>query len=89
MNLPLAWPGFLTAGLVVALGTWGEYQLALMFVHKPGLFPVTTSYSAYVSQFSRDWGRNLSPSSSMDFVFQYPWFAEDDTDIEYVYLHLI
>jgi raffinose/stachyose/melibiose transport system permease protein len=54
--LPLAWPGFLTVGLVVALGTWGEYQLALMFVHKPELFPVTTSYSAFVSQFSRDWG---------------------------------
>jgi raffinose/stachyose/melibiose transport system permease protein len=54
--LPLAWPGFLTVGLVVALGTWGEYQLALMFIHKPDLFPVTTSYSAFVSQFSRDWG---------------------------------
>jgi raffinose/stachyose/melibiose transport system permease protein len=54
--LPLAWPGFLTVGLVVALGTWGEYQLALIFVHKPELFPVTTSYSAFVSQFSRDWG---------------------------------
>ena len=54
--LPLDWPGFLTVGLVVALGTWGEYQLALIFVHKPELFPVTTSYSAFVSQFSRDWG---------------------------------
>lgn len=54
--LPLAWPGFLTVGLVVALGTWGEYSLALMFVHKPELFPVTTSYSAFVSQYSRDWG---------------------------------
>lgn len=54
--LPLAWPGFLTVGLVVALGTWGEYQLALIFVHKPELFPVTTSYSAFASRFSMDWG---------------------------------
>jgi len=54
--LPLAWPGFLTVGLVVALGTWGEYQLALIFVHKPDLFPVTTSYSAFASRFSMDWG---------------------------------
>jgi raffinose/stachyose/melibiose transport system permease protein len=54
--LPLAWPGFLTVGLVVALGTWSEYQLALIFVHNPDLFPVTTSYSSFVSRFSRDWG---------------------------------
>ncbi|MGB2956127.1 MAG: carbohydrate ABC transporter permease [Anaerolineales bacterium] len=54
--IPLAWPGFLTVGLVVALGTWGEYQLAMIFVHKPDLFPVTTSYFSFVSQFSRDWG---------------------------------
>ena len=25
----------------------------------------------------------------IDFVFQDPWFADDDTDIEYVYLHLM
>jgi raffinose/stachyose/melibiose transport system permease protein len=54
--LPLTWPGFLTVGLVSALGTWGEYQLALIFIHNPDLFPVTTSYSAFVSRFSRDWG---------------------------------
>lgn len=54
--LPLTWPGFLTVGLVTALGTWGEYQLALIFVTNPDLFPVTTSYSAFVGRFSRDWG---------------------------------
>jgi raffinose/stachyose/melibiose transport system permease protein len=54
--LPLTWPGFLTVGLVVALGVWGEFQLALIFVQDPELFPVTTSYSAFVSRFSRDWG---------------------------------
>jgi raffinose/stachyose/melibiose transport system permease protein len=54
--LPLTWPGFLTVGLVSALGTWGEYQLALIFIHNPDLFPVTTSYSSFMSRFSRDWG---------------------------------
>ena len=54
--MPLAWPGFLTVGLMTALGTWSEYQLALIFVTDPELFPVTTSYSAFVGRFSRDWG---------------------------------
>ena len=33
--VPLAWPGFLTVGLVVGLGIWSEFQVALIFVHKP------------------------------------------------------
>ncbi|NCF65185.1 MAG: hypothetical protein GWP61_04375 [Chloroflexi bacterium] len=28
----------------------------MIFIHNPDLFPVTTSYSAFVSRFSRDWG---------------------------------
>ncbi|MEM7332253.1 MAG: carbohydrate ABC transporter permease [Chloroflexota bacterium] len=54
--LPLAWPGFLTVGLVTALGVWSEYQTALIFVTNPDLYPVTTSYTAFVGRFSRDWG---------------------------------
>jgi raffinose/stachyose/melibiose transport system permease protein len=53
--LPLSWPGFLTVGLVVALGVWSEFQLALIFVNDPNLFPVTTSYYQFTSRFSRDW----------------------------------
>lgn len=53
--LPLSWPGFLTVGLVVALGVWNEFQIALIFVNKPALFPVTTSYWAFTERFSRDW----------------------------------
>jgi raffinose/stachyose/melibiose transport system permease protein len=53
--LPLSWPGFLTVGLVVALGVWGEFQLALIFVNDPTLFPVTTSYYNFTTRFSRDW----------------------------------
>ncbi len=40
-----------------------------------------------------DWGidQQLSwkANSVIDFVFQDPWLADDDTDIEYVYLHLM
>jgi raffinose/stachyose/melibiose transport system permease protein len=53
--LPLSWPGFLTVGLVVALGVWGEFQLALIFMQDPNLFPVTTSYYKFTTRFSRDW----------------------------------
>jgi hypothetical protein len=40
-----------------------------------------------------DWGRDQDiswkPNDTIDFVFQDPWLADDDTDIEYVYLHLL
>jgi raffinose/stachyose/melibiose transport system permease protein len=54
--LPLTWPGFLTVGLVVALGVWSEFQIALIFIHNPDYFPVTTSYYSFTSRFSQDWG---------------------------------
>ncbi len=53
--LPLAWPGFLTVGLVVALAVWSEFPLALIFVNDPERFPVATSYFKFTSRFSRDW----------------------------------
>jgi raffinose/stachyose/melibiose transport system permease protein len=53
--MPLVWPGFLTVGLVVGMGVWGEFQIALIFVTNPDLFPVTTSYWQFTSRFSRDW----------------------------------
>ncbi|NPV68110.1 MAG: ADP-ribosylglycohydrolase family protein [Anaerolineae bacterium] len=36
-----------------------------------------------------DWGRDPGQGSAIDFVFQDPWLADDDTDIEYLYMHLI
>lgn len=54
--LPLSWPGILTVGLVVALGVWSEFQVALIFIHIPDLFPVTTSYFNFTTRYSRDWG---------------------------------
>ncbi len=53
--VPLAWPGFLTVGLVVGLGIWSEFQVALIFVHKPDMFPITTSYFKFTDRFGRDW----------------------------------
>ena len=53
--VPLAWPGFLTVGLVVGLGIWSEFQVALIFVHNPEMFPVTTSYFKFTDRFGRDW----------------------------------
>ncbi len=53
--LPLTKPGFLTVGLVVGLGVWNEFLLALTFIYDPNLFPVTTSFFKFVDRFSRNW----------------------------------
>ncbi len=53
--LPLSWPAFLTVGLVVALGVWNEFLLATVFLTKPELFTVVTSYYNFTTRFSRDW----------------------------------
>jgi len=53
--VPLVWPGFLTVGLVVALGVWNEFQLAYIFISTDDLLPVTTSYYAFRTRFGQDW----------------------------------
>ena len=53
--VPLSWPGFLTAGLVVALGVWNEFLMATVFLTDPALFTVVTSYFNFQSRYSRDW----------------------------------
>jgi raffinose/stachyose/melibiose transport system permease protein len=63
--MPIAWTGFLTVGLVVALGVWGEYQVALIMMHDPNLFPITTSYSAFTQRFGRDWALTSSAAVMM------------------------
>lgn len=54
--LPLSWPGFLTAALVAGLAAWNEFFFAITFIQDDNLKPVTTSFLAFQSQFSRDWG---------------------------------
>ncbi len=53
--VPLSWPGFLTVGLVVALGVWNEFLLATVFLTEQELFTVVTSYYNFQTRFSRDW----------------------------------
>ena len=52
--LPLTKPGFLTVGLVVGLGVWNEFILALTFVHDPNRYPVTTSFFKFSDRYARD-----------------------------------
>ena len=54
--LPLSWPGFLTIALVSGLGAWNEFFFAVTFIQDDNLKPVTTSFLAFQSNFSRDWG---------------------------------
>jgi raffinose/stachyose/melibiose transport system permease protein len=54
--VPLSWPGFLTAGLVVALAVWNEFLMATVFLTDQSLFTVVTSYYNFTTRFSRDWG---------------------------------
>lgn len=54
--LPLAWPGFLTVALIVALWSWNEFFWAITFIHTPELRPVSTSFLAFQDQYSTDWG---------------------------------
>jgi raffinose/stachyose/melibiose transport system permease protein len=53
--IPMMWPAFLTVGLVVALGVWGEFQAALIFLQDDAMMPVTTSYYNFTQRFGRDW----------------------------------
>ena len=63
--LPLSWPGFLTAGLVVGLGVWNEFLIAVTFMHQPELKPVATSLRAFQERFTRDWGLTNAASVMM------------------------
>jgi raffinose/stachyose/melibiose transport system permease protein len=54
--VPLSWPAFLTVGLVVGLNVWNEFMLATVFLTKPEMYTVVTSYYNFTSKFGRDWG---------------------------------
>ena len=65
--IPLVWPGFLTVGLVVGLAVWSEFQVALIFINDPKLFPVTTSFFKFTDRFSRDW--SLTSAGAVLMIF--------------------
>ncbi len=54
--LPLSWPGLLTVALVSGLMAWNEFLFAITFIQDSNLKPVTTSFLAFQSNFSQDWG---------------------------------
>ncbi len=63
--VPLSWPGFLTVGLVVALGVWNEFLLATVFLTEQKLFTVVTSYYNFQTRFSRDWALTSAAAMMM------------------------
>ncbi|MBL8162473.1 MAG: carbohydrate ABC transporter permease [Anaerolineae bacterium] len=63
--LPLSWPGFLTAGLVIGLNVWNEFLFAVTFLPDPSLKPVATSLFEFQGRFSRDWGLTSAGSVIM------------------------
>ncbi len=65
--LPLTKPGFLTVGLVVGLGVWNEFTLALTFIHDPNFAPVTTSFFKFTDRFARDWA--LTSAGAVIIIF--------------------
>ena len=54
--LPLSWPGFLTVALVSGLMAWNDFVFAITFIQDENLKPVTTSFLAFRSNFSTNWG---------------------------------
>ncbi len=63
--MPLAWPGFLTAGLVVGLAVWNEFLFAVTFLQAAELKPIATSLFAFQQRFGRDWGLTSAGSVIM------------------------
>ncbi len=54
--LPLSWPGYMTAGLVVGLSVWNEFLFAQTFMPRPELNTVATSLAAFQRRGGREWG---------------------------------
>lgn len=54
--LPLAKPGFLTAGLVVGLGVYGELFFAVIFMSTPDHLPISAAFLQFQQGFSRLYG---------------------------------
>jgi raffinose/stachyose/melibiose transport system permease protein len=54
--LPLSWPGLLTVALVSGVAAWNEFFFAITFIQDNNLKPVTTSFLAFQSTYSQNWG---------------------------------
>ena len=65
--LPILWPSFLTVGLVTGLYAWNEFLLAVTFINRPEVKPVSTSLYAFTGRFSQDWA--LTSAASVMMIF--------------------
>jgi raffinose/stachyose/melibiose transport system permease protein len=54
--IPLAWPGFLTVGLVAGLFAYNDLFFATIFIQTDDRMPVSTAFLRFQQGFSRDWG---------------------------------
>ena len=78
-----AWPAFLTTGLVTALSVWNEFTIATVFLTKPQLFTIVTSYQNFATRFSRNWGLTSAGAVMMIapllIIFLWPSWAKSIT----------
>ena len=63
--LPLSWPGFFTAGLIIGLGVWNEFLFANTFLHHSDLKPISTSLYAFSQRYGMDWALTNAASVMM------------------------
>jgi raffinose/stachyose/melibiose transport system permease protein len=54
--LPLARPGLLVVAITTALFAWNEFYFAFTFIQDENLKPAVTSFLAFRSEYSTDWG---------------------------------
>ena len=65
--VPMAWPVFLTVGLVNALFVWSEFMIVRIFLIRGDLFTVVTSYFRFATAYGRDWG--LTSAGAVMMIF--------------------
>jgi raffinose/stachyose/melibiose transport system permease protein len=53
---PLAWPGFMTVGLVTGLAVYNELLFAVIFISTPDKLPISTAFLQFQQGHSRLWG---------------------------------
>ena len=66
--MPLAWPGILTAGLVVGLWAWNEFLIAVTFIETPSRLPASLSFYT----FQQGYGRNYTLISAAGVTLAVP-----------------
>lgn len=53
--VPLSWPAFLTAGLIVGLAVWNEFLFAVTFIQDESMKPIATVLFSFSSRFEHDY----------------------------------